>query len=142
MIADGLFMPYALTMGIDYRIDVERELVYTQTTGRVTNTIMCEAEMRLANEPLFEPHFSQLADCRGVTTNLVTPEGLVKLAEITPFSNTARRCYVITEAMAISYANIFGMRSSDNYDYFKICKDLDEAWVWLEIKPMTWQVTQ
>jgi hypothetical protein len=129
-------MAYALAMGIEYRIDVERELVYTQTTGRITNTVMCEAEIRLANEPLFKSHFSQLADCRGVTTNLVTSEGLVKLAEITPFSHTAKRCYVITEAMAISYANIFGMRSSDSHDYYKICKDLDEAWAWLGIEPL------
>ena len=90
----------------------------TLTGGQVTNSMMYEAETKLGEDPLFQGHFSQIADCRGVTHNLVTPDALVKLATLTPFEQTARRCYVVSERLSHSYASIFGMKSSGGNDFF------------------------
>ena len=125
-------------MSIEHRLVLAHELVMTVTAGQVTNSLMYEAETRLGEDPEFKAHFSQIADCRGVTKNLITPDGLIKLAAITPFESTARRCYVVEEKQAQSYASLFGMKSSGSNDYYLVTDNMEAAWEWLGIEPIEW----
>lgn len=110
----------------------------TMTKGQVTNSMMYAAETKLGQDPLFQSHFSQIADCRGVTKNLVTPDALIKLATLTPFEVTARRCYVVAEKQAQSYASLFGMKASGGNDYYLVTDSIDVAWEWLGLEPLEW----
>ena len=111
----------------------------TVTKGQVTNSMMYAAETKLGQDPLFQAQFSQIADCRGVSKNLITPDGLIKLATLTPFEATARRCYVVAEKQAQSYASLFGMKTAGSNDFYLVTDDIDTAWQWLGLEPLPWQ---
>ncbi len=119
-------------MTIESVIDVERRLVLTYTTGRVDDADLVKHEMWIGEQSGFEPSFSQLADARGVTENLVTPAGLISIANITPFAATARRCYVVSSELSKGFSNLFGFRSSESPEYFMITEDIKAAEAWID----------
>jgi hypothetical protein len=83
-------------MPFDVTIDVGRGSVSTRYWGRVTDQDVLGHHTRLTTDPLFNPNFFQIVDCRDVTSiNSVHAHIIRHVAQLRPFSDRARRVMVI-----------------------------------------------
>lgn len=90
-------------MPISYEIDLDRRLVITTARSVITTAEIRDFMAELAQDPLFDPTFDQLADFMGVTDVLSEIEDVRAIAGMGRWSSTSRR------VACFSKTHIFGM---------------------------------
>jgi hypothetical protein len=119
-------------MPATYRIDPDREIVFSIYSGHLTDVDVLGHQDRLRADGLFQPHFRQLFDSLNVETVEVGVETIRKLAQGNPFGTGARRAMVTDNALIFGYTRMFeilvGLDRPDEFDLFS---DMAEARSWL-----------
>jgi hypothetical protein len=119
-------------MSATYRIDPERQIVFSTGTGCLTDADMFAHQDRLRADPLFQPHFRQLLDSREVEKFEITPECIRRMARTNPFGDGAKRAFVADRALMYGYARMFEMLTdAHTQDEFRVFTDIAEALKWL-----------
>jgi len=118
-------------MGIVTIIDVEKKLVINTITGEITDGQSYENFFYITGHPDFKPEFNFLADARGIVRNLVTAEGLEKLGQLSPFSLTSKRAYVITRGLERIYSKRYTQEKDAGLEFSMITDDMGKAMEWL-----------
>jgi hypothetical protein len=126
------FSKRAQTMPATYHIDRERQIVFSTGSGILTDADAIAHQERLRADPLFQPHFRQLLDSRGVEQFELTTECIRRLAERNPFGTGAKRAFVADRAIMYGFARMFEMLTDGRtQDEFRVFTDMVEALAWL-----------
>jgi hypothetical protein len=122
-------------MPATYHIDTYNQVVFSTATGCFTDADIFGHDDRLRADPLFQPHFCQLLDGRGVEVVGITAEGVRRMAEWNPFGGGAKRAFVADRQIMYGYARMFEILSEDRtQNECRVFTDIDEARKWLGLE--------
>ena len=120
-------------MPFEYVIDVERELVYSRGWGDVTEADLLDHQRKLAQDPQFQPTFSQLVDLRDPTSINVTADAVRNGARRHVFGPHARRAIVVPDSEKFGLAQMFQSyrQLAGGEDQIRIFLSMNAARGWL-----------
>jgi len=119
-------------MPISSEILKEVGIVLTVVTGDIDDDTLINFEINLAKHPDFDPQLHQLIDASGVINSTVTPAGLQKLVEVTPFAPARCRAFVTASDEASEKAGIFAkLASASQSELIYVTRNRDDAYNWL-----------
>ena len=109
-------------MPVSYVIDKKNRVVIVTATGVMTAHDVLEFCRQVANDPEFDPSFSQLGDVSGAEVDLSADE--VRLfAQSSPFALDSRRAFVGTSPVVYGLARMFeivrGLRGDQDIRVFR-----------------------
>ncbi len=118
-----------------YTIDAERKLVASAAWGRMTLAELQAHQDQLANDPQFNPEFSQLVDATAITELNISLDDARKLMGRKLFSRTSRRAFIgnglsVTVAKHFMQAYAFVARGREQISIFH---ERDAAIRWLGV---------
>jgi len=90
-----------------YEIDTEKRLVVCTVTGVCTADDVLGFHRELLRNRDFDPSFSQLVDCTGITRSEITPEQMRFVAEQSPFSLNSRRALVAENDLGFALLRVY-----------------------------------
>jgi hypothetical protein len=121
-------------MPCDFEIDADHHLVRTRIYGDVTDTELLDHQRRLAADPRFGPGFSQLVDCRDVTSSRgLSAQGIESGARQHLYGHQSRRAVVAPMPDVFGMARMFETQRTlfGGTETIRVFKDFDEAVAWL-----------
>ena len=122
-------------MPIRYRIDRERQLVFTHVEGVIGDEDVLGYAREFPNDPHFEAGYGGLVDATGLERVEVTPEGVRGVAHLTErlekvFAGAKVAIVAVTD-VAFGMARMYqGVRGDVPYE-IRVFRDLGEARRWL-----------
>jgi hypothetical protein len=117
-------------MPTDLSIDVSRSRVLSTIWGAVTWSDMRDALEEIARHPDFEPEFDQLVDVTRVTTVDASYEDMRRVADLNPFTPTARRAIVGSSDFVYGMARMYETLTADR-SLVRVFRSMPEAEAWL-----------
>jgi hypothetical protein len=118
-----------------YTIDTQQRLIWSSYDGALTDDVLLGHDERLREDPSFDPGYSHLADFTAAGDVSVTPDGLRKLAQLSPFAPTIRRAIVAPQAVVYGLARMFQVfnprATAQNH---RIFATVPEASAWLGVE--------
>ena len=123
-------------MPSDYVIDAEYRLVRSRLWGGVTDADLFDHQRRLAADPKFSSDYSQLIDCRDVTSaKEVTAFGIQNVAQRHLYDPHSRRAIVANRPDVFGLGRMFEgySRGSGSDDTIRVFWVLEDALAWLEV---------
>ena len=128
-------------MPMSYQIDTERNVVFFNASGVLTNDEMITCIARLNADPGLVSGMPTLTDARSVTEMEVTADGFKRLAEIMESSEVPRGTSPAA-LLVCKTGNVFlgkllvaFSESDSNMPRYKVFVDLEEAESWLGLTP-------
>jgi hypothetical protein len=122
-------------MPVFYKIDKERKLVRSGGSGNVTCEEMLDHQNRLADDPDFNPNFSQLVDATQPTSIELTPDCVRRLAKRNLFAPTARRALVADKDYVYAHLRMFEiLREFEGELGIRVFRTHEEAEEWVSAK--------
>jgi hypothetical protein len=121
-------------MPCDYAIDAERQRVWSRAWGDVTDADLLDHQRRLAQDPTFHRHFSQLIDFRAARSlQAVTPAGIRIAAKRHLFGQHSRRAIVTMDPLTFGLARMFQAyrEIARGEEEIHVFRNMDDALVWL-----------
>ena len=126
-----------------YLIDQTREIVFSRAWGVLTDDEVIWHAKSLRADDRFFPGFKQIADFRELSEILVTPEGVLQVAHINPFTRNSRRAVVVPNDLAFGLVRMFEALAEAEPDQFRIFRDMGPALEWVGLDPATpWPVEE
>jgi hypothetical protein len=125
---------YLMVMPATYHIDADKQVVLSTATGCFTDADIFEHDDRLRADPLFQSHFRQLLDGRGVEVVEITTEGVRRMAARNPFGGGAKRAFVADRQIMYGYARMFEMLTEREQQDIRVFTDMAEARQWLGLE--------
>jgi hypothetical protein len=125
-------------MPCDFEIDTDRHLVRTRIHGDAKDAELLDHQRRLVADPRFEPGFSQLVDCRDITSSRgLSARGVEAMARHHVYDAQSRRAVVAPMADVFGMARMFESHRALVGGAETICvfKNYDEAIAWLVTPP-------
>jgi hypothetical protein len=118
-----------------YKIDKERRLVMSTGAGILTMAQSLAHQNKLANDPDFDPSFSQLMDFTLVTQVALDASDIRRLAQRSIFSPESRRAFIVPSATAYGLARMYGiLREAAGEHGIGVFRNLEEALDWILAK--------
>lgn len=114
-----------------YVIDTARRLVLSYATGELSAEDVANHQQALANDPDFDPSFSQLSDFTQVTKFAIDAAQVISRAAENPFGPGARRAFVAPTAVGYGFSRMFQMLTDLDGPELAVFKTLAEAKAWL-----------
>src|SRR5262249_35847803 len=112
-----------------------KQVVFSTATGCFTDADIFGHDDRLRADPLFQPHFRQLLDGRGIEVVGITAEGVRRMAARNPFGDGAKRAFVSDRQIMYGYARMFEILSEDRtQNECRVFTEIDEARKWLGLE--------
>jgi hypothetical protein len=125
-------------MPASYEIDKQRRLVLS--TGEDPFTLadgLAHQEM-LAQDPDFDPSFSQIMDFTRIAQFDLEASGVRRLAQRTLFSPGSRRAIIVSTDLVYGFARMYEiLRENYGDNGIRVFRDLDEALEWILSKNLT-----
>ena len=119
-------------MPVSSKIDKERRLVICEAFGDLVSEDGPALQRLIADDPDFDPSFSQLLDMTRVTSVDVNAEAVRRLAQTSVFSPAARRAFVVNSEVLFGFSRMFEiLRDAKGATAVKIFRSRDEAMRWL-----------
>lgn len=119
-------------MPAKYEIDKGNRLVVVTGWDHCTAYDALEIRKAIESDPDFDPSFSELADCTGITKVDATPDEIRMLAADSPFSMQSRRALVAGNQITFVLAKTFSiLRSLRGERHVRVFRSRDEALAWL-----------
>jgi len=119
-------------MPADYTIDAERGIVFSRGSGAFTHEDYKEHMTRLAKDPLFQPKFHQLVDCRSISVMKLTGAEIESLAMKSLFDASSLRAFVASNSVQFGLSRMFGTyRKIHGGQEVMVFSELKDALVWL-----------
>jgi hypothetical protein len=115
-----------------YKIDRPRKLVLSTGYGVLMPDELEKHMQRLAQDPDFDPNFSQLADFTHVTQLEVTEADVRRFAQQDIFSPDSRRAFIVRDDATFELAKTFAMvREVAGERGIRVFRTLDEGLDWI-----------
>jgi hypothetical protein len=125
-------------MPISYRIDVERNLVLTTASGRLTDDDILQLKARLVRDPAFTPGMKELADIRNIDGLDVTPAGIQAMVQQDRNDSahlaSHKLAIVLSDDVAFGMARMYQTRTESSMGNVGVFRDIEEARTWLQLK--------
>lgn len=118
-------------MSIKFEIFPDLRIVQTVISGTVQDKMCIDNARSLADKPGFDASFDQIIDLTGVTSNQLTEAGLKEISEITPFSSSSRRAFIIAENNMVTRADYFSSLYKINSENIFVTNSREKAYSWL-----------
>ena len=119
---------------VRYVLDMERQLVVTTASGRVTFAEAKAHQDQLKSDPDFRPEFDQLLDATAVSELDISNEEAQSLGRTSPFfSASSRRAWVAPNPFLFGMGRLMGTyrEIAGGQEQFRVFYDRDEALKWL-----------
>ncbi|HMF91964.1 MAG TPA: hypothetical protein VKL40_15075 [Candidatus Angelobacter sp.] len=94
-------------MPVSYEIDKEKRLVVCNVTGFCTADDVLGFHKRIVNDREFDPGFSQLVDCTGITGSDIAPGQMKFVAAQSPFSLDSRRALIADSDLGFALLRVY-----------------------------------
>ena len=121
-----------------YKIDKDRRLVLTTVWGVFTFADAVSHQRKLAEDPDFDPSFSQIADFTQVTQFDVTTDDIHRFAQGSIFSPVSRRAILMPNEAAFGIGRMYEiLRGLDGEKGIRVFRTLEEALDWVFPKSAT-----
>ena len=117
-----------------YRIDDDRETVFTTAEGVCTDTDLQEHLAGLTNDPNFKPFLNQLIDLRDVTSWELTTSAFREAARGAPFGEGSRRAFVVAKDLTYGMARMYQILTDEDPAKVSVFRDIVEANEWLGLE--------
>lgn len=115
-----------------YKIDKERRLVMSTGAGILTMAETLAHQNKLANDPDFDPSFSQLMDFTQVTQIELNANDIRRLAQRSIFSPQSRRAFIMPNDAAYGLGRMYEtFRESAGEHGIGVFRSLEEALDWI-----------
>jgi hypothetical protein len=114
-----------------YDIDVERKLVISRAWGPVTDDDVREHNLKLRNDPLFDPAYRQLVDMTGITKDLVDVKTKRGVSHDQFFAPGVRRAWVAPEDYTYGMARMYAVAAESHGQIIGVFRAISEAEQWL-----------
>ncbi len=122
-------------MPTEYTIDKSQKIVFTVGYGVITDDEVYAHQEKLRDDPDFDPSFSQLVDCTGVTKadNLST-DAIYELARRHLFGAASKRAFVAPQKLVYGLIRMFQILTDDYPDELVVFRNLTEARKFLKLE--------
>jgi hypothetical protein len=115
---------------VQFCVDAEHRLVTVRFGKTVTARDIERYAAQLRDFPTFSPDFSEITDLRDVEMLNLTAEEFIRLADkIDPFSDTAKRAFVVRNSVQAHAARMHKILRTQRS--FEIFYSLEEAERWI-----------
>ena len=122
-------------MPADYTIDTSQKMVFSKAFGIMTDEDIYAHQNKLRDDPDFDPGFSQLVDCTGVTkADDLSTDAIYELARRHLFGAESKRAFVAPTKLLYGLIRMFQILTNDYPDELLVCKDMAEAHMYLKLK--------
>lgn len=122
-------------MPISYRIDPQRNLIFTTATGILTDDDILELKRQLTADPEFKPGMRELSDVRAVTDLRVTTQGVRRMvnqdAKQSSTLDEYRLAIVAGSGEVFGMARMYQMLTENNLPHVAVFRDYDTAARWI-----------
>ena len=126
-------------MPISYSIDRDLGVVFTTSTGRLTDDDILENKRKLTADPEYSSQLVELSDVRSVTELAVTPEGVARMvskdAEDADKLDGYKLAIVVSKEVAFGLGRMYETMTQENMPGVGIFRDMNEAREWLGLPP-------
>jgi len=121
-------------MPLSFVIDKQRGLVISTVSGVLTYADIAAHQVRLKNDPDFDPAFDQLFDGTGVTKIELTADEIRTIARQKLFAAGSRQAFATSSELAYGMARMFEIyrETSGTGRLMRVFNGLEEAMEWLE----------
>jgi hypothetical protein len=115
-----------------YKILKSHRLVASSAVGIFTLHDALRHQDRLANDPDFDPKFSQLIDFTHAMTVELNAEDIRRISERQVFWSCARRAILVSDDLGFGFARMFEMlREEAGEKGIRVFHTLDDALDWI-----------
>ncbi|HWS18531.1 MAG TPA: hypothetical protein VN223_10965 [Candidatus Elarobacter sp.] len=116
-------------MPVVLKIDPHRKVVYSAFYGRITNAELLGHRKQIADDPDFNPQFSDIVDFSDVTDPAITESAISALAaNPTLFSSSAVHIVVAPAALMFQLGNMFKDLAQSSRPNFHVVRTRAEAY--------------
>jgi hypothetical protein len=116
-------------MPVVLKIDPHRKVVYSAFYGRITDAELLGHRKRIADDPDFNPRFSDIVDFSDVTDPAITESAISALAaNPTLFSSSAVHIVVAPAALMFQLGNMFKDLARSSRPNFHVVRTRAEAY--------------
>ncbi len=118
-------------MPASYTIDLEQQAIFSQASGRLTDSDLIEHQRKVLVDPEFDPHLRQLWDLREVTAADVSSETLRELARATSYAPDTMRALVAPGDVVYGLARMFQTLHEHAGEDLRVFRSIEDAKQWL-----------
>jgi hypothetical protein len=109
-------------------VDSTNRLIISSYSGKVTRQDVLDRWAQIRAHREFDPAFSLLVDCTGVTSYELTYEDQRQIAAQTdPFSASSLRIYVANSAVTFGMLRVYQTIGEETHQNVYVVRSLDEA---------------
>jgi hypothetical protein len=122
-------------MPISYRIDPERNFIFTTASGILTDDDILELKRRLTADPRFKVGMRELSDVRAVTELRVTTLGVRRMVDEDANQASALTSYRLAIVAGgddtFGMARMYQMLTEGNLPHVAVFRDYEAAAQWI-----------
>ena len=118
-------------MPASYRIDKSLGMVFTKGEGVLTGQDILTHELRLREDPDFDPSYNQLIDLRGVIEFAASAAEMRAISAYHRSTEKSRRAMVAEKRSSFGMMRMYEMLREAEPDQIKVFRDMAEARRWL-----------
>ena len=121
-------------MPADYTIDKSQRMVFSKAYGILTDQDIISHQEMLRDDPDFDPGYSQLVDCTGVTkADDLSTDAIYELARRHLFGAESKRAFVAPKKLLYGLFRMFQILTNDYPDELDVFRDMTEARKYLKL---------
>lgn len=121
-------------MPSEYRIDSARRIVWTVSSGEVTDRDLLGLYLRLRADSRFDAAFDELCDFSDACGVKITTAALRRLALETPFADGSRHAIVAPDSVVYGLARMYqAYTESAGADRVRVFNEMPAACEWLGV---------
>lgn len=117
-----------------FQVFEDLNLVVSLLEGVVTDQDTEDLLKAIGKAPNFKSSMSYMGDFRFITSNLITPAGMTRTAQFTPFDRTSQRVYLVNDEMVKILSVIYASVANISQNYY-LTRDIDDGCKRLGISP-------
>jgi hypothetical protein len=121
-------------MPASYRIDIDRRIILSTGTGKLTDDDLREHQRAVLADPDFDPTLNQLWDLQQVETLDISNAALRDLASSRSYAAGTKRAVVAPRDVLYGTARMFQTLHDEAPEDVRVFRDADEAKAWLGIE--------
>lgn len=122
-------------MPVEYTIDKSRRMVFSKAYGILTDQDIISHQEMLRDDPDFDPGFSQLVDCTGVTkADDISTDAIYELARRHLFGAESQRAFVAPTKLMYGLSRMLQILTENYPDELVVFKDLAGASKYLKLE--------
>ena len=119
-------------MPIEYRFDHSRKLIIVTAAGSLSADDLLNHQIQVHNDPSHDPTYSQLNDMRTADLTSIDADCVEVLSQRAIPKVGTKIAFVVRNEIAKELARMFESLRDGTGEEFRVFRDLDAAFTWLE----------